>query len=152
MAEPISVRQGTLSDAEAIAQFNIDMALETEDKVLDPQVILEGVRSLMKSPHYGFYLVAESSNRIAGSLMVTSEWSDWRNALFWWIQSVFIPQEFRRQGIFRTLYQHTEKLANADGNVCGIRLYVEEENTKAQNTYSNVGMTKSHYQMFEKEF
>ena len=140
-------------DAEAIAQFNINIAWETEKIALLPDVILSGVRNLMSSPERGFYLVVETTSSgtstIVASLMVTTEWSDWRNGTFWWIQSVYVDAEWRRKGLYSMMYEKVKSLAADQTNVCGFRLYVEQENIVAQKTYENVGMHRTHYQLFE---
>ncbi len=125
------------------------MAWETEHKALPEAVILRGVQRLIEKPAYGFYLLAEIDNRIAGTLMVTTEWSDWRNGLFWWIQSVYVAPEFRRQGVYRALYDEVKKLATVQPDVCGFRLYVEKDNQTAQTTYEQLGMLETDYLMYE---
>lgn len=144
-----TVRQGTLEDAEIIVEFNQAMAMETEDKTLDNVILTNGVTRLISEPERGFYLVASENDTIAGSLMITKEWSDWRNQEFWWIQSVYVAPEFRRQGVYRLLYQSVKELADQQNNVCGFRLYVEKENRVAQTTYENLGMEESYYLMYE---
>lgn len=143
------IRRATLEDAETIAAFNIAMALETENKALDANTVQAGVASLFDAPELGFYLVAEADGQIVASLMITTEWSDWRNGLFWWIQSVYVSPLFRRQGLFSQLYRHVESLAKGDSRVCGFRLYVEKENEIAQSTYRSLGMKETHYRLFE---
>jgi ribosomal protein S18 acetylase RimI-like enzyme len=143
------IRLARTGDAPDIIAFNAAMALETEGKRLFPEVIGAGVRSLLRRPKAGFYLLAETRARIVGVLMITTEWSDWRNGAFWWIQSVYVRPEFRRQGVYRRLYQHVQGLANKDRRVCGFRLYVERENRRAQATYRALGMEKTRYLVFE---
>ena len=145
----ITIRRASASDAQAIADFNIQMAMETEGKKLPPDTILQGVSNMIANPAMGFYLVAESEGKLAGSLMVTTEWSDWRNGLFWWIQSVYIIREWRRKGIYRQLYAKVKSLATQEDNVCGYRLYVEKDNQPAQRTYENLGMNATDYLMYE---
>ena len=147
----IQIRRATPGDATAIADFNIRMAMETEGKALDPDTILQGAGSMIANPDMGFYLVAEDDGKLVGSLMITTEWSDWRNGLFWWIQSVFIIEEYRRKGIYRRLYETVKTLAAQADNVCGYRLYVEKDNRKAQLTYENLGMQATDYLMYEEE-
>jgi ribosomal protein S18 acetylase RimI-like enzyme len=147
--EKICVRHAVQGDAEVIIAFNTAMALETEGKALDLQAATCGVHALFDKPAYGFYIVAEGGSGIVGSLMVTTEWSDWRNGVFWWIQSVYIRPEFRRRGIYRSLYTFVRELAQREPNVCGCRLYVEQENISAQDAYRRLGMQESHYKMFE---
>jgi ribosomal protein S18 acetylase RimI-like enzyme len=143
------IRQATINDTAAIADFNIKMAKETEDLALIPDVINAGVRNMIENPAMGFYLVAEDDHVIQASLMVTTEWSDWRNGLFWWIQSVYVQPQYRRMGLYSKLYEKVKNLAQDNNNVCGFRLYVEHENVTAQKTYRSLGMEKTDYQMFE---
>ena len=143
------IRKATLNDSEGIQAFNITMALETEGKTLRPEAIAGGVRALIEDPNKGFYLVAEREDTVVGCLLVTKEWSDWRNGDFWWIQSVYVTSENRRQGIYRDMYRRLKELAKADGNVRGFRLYVEKENQAAQQTYERLGMQETHYKMYE---
>ena len=142
------IRQATINDTAAIADFNIKMAKETEDLALIPDVINAGVRNMIENPAMGFYLVAEDNHVIQASLMVTTEWSDWRNGLFWWIQSVYVQPQYRRMGLYSKLYEKVKNLAQDNNNVCGFRLYVEHENVTAQKTYRSLGMEKTDYQMF----
>ncbi|MGB7922395.1 MAG: GNAT family N-acetyltransferase [Pyrinomonadaceae bacterium] len=142
-------------DAPAIVEFNRAMARETEAKELAVDILSAGVESLLKNPRYGFYVVAEhsdapeSAGETVASLMVTYEWSDWRNGLFWWIQSVYVKPEFRRQGVYRRLYEFVKSRAATEGDVRGFRLYVEKENRIAQQTYERLGMAETYYKMFE---
>lgn len=147
--DTINIRLAQLNDAQKIAQFNQAMAKETEGKVLSPDVLNAGVTSLLKNPSQGFYVVAEVDAKVVGCLMITREWSDWRNGVFWWIQSVFVDKEYRRRGIYRRMYEFIKELANDEEDVCGFRLYVEQDNMIAQETYSALGMTKLPYLMFE---
>ena len=143
------VRQATPADAPLLIEFSCAMALETERKELLPEVIGAGVRALLANPAAGFYVVAEAEGRVAGALLITTEWSDWRNGTFWWIQSVYVRPEFRRQGVYKTLYRHVQGMAVKDPSVCGYRLYVERENSRAQATYLSLGMKETHYRVFE---
>ncbi|WP_022953271.1 GNAT family N-acetyltransferase [Leucothrix mucor] len=144
-----TIRQAHAADAPAIAEFNRLMAFETEHKKLLPDVILAGVNAMIANPAHGFYLVAESAGEIVGSLMITTEWSDWRNGVIWWVQSVYIVDTHRRQGIYRALYDEVKRLATLDLSVCGFRLYVEKDNVNAQATYRSLGMQETDYLMFE---
>lgn len=149
MTLELAFRRGADSDADTIAAFNAAMALETEGKSLIPEVIGAGVRRLIASPSLGFYIVAERAGEVIGCLLVTHEWSDWRNGLFWWIQSVYVKKEFRRQGVYRRMYEHVRSLAQGDPSVCGFRLYVEKENARAHATYSALGMKETDYLIYE---
>lgn len=146
------IRPAGIQDARTIADFNCQLALETEDKVLDAATVRRGVERLLTDPTRGRYFVAEHNGQIVGQLMHTSEWSDWRNGDIWWIQSVYVRQDCRRSGVFRTLYHHLESLARQSPDVVGIRLYVERENQRAQQTYSSVGFVVPGYQVMERLF
>ncbi len=144
---------GTPVDAGAIAEFNCAMAAETEDRALDRALVDRGVRNLMDRPEYGFYLIAKRTDgTVVGSLMITYEWSDWRNGLFWWIQSVYVRPEHRQQGVYSRLHNHARDLARAAPEVCGLRLYVEAENDRAQFVYRSLGMHETSYGLFEEDF
>jgi len=143
------LRHGEMRDADAIAAYNAAMAFETEGKELIPEVIGAGVRRLIESPQLGFYLVAEHEGRVVACLMITNEWSDWRNGLFWWIQSVYVHVDFRRRGVYRRMYEEVRALAKADPGVCGFRLYVEKENEVAHSTYASLGMKETDYLLYE---
>ena len=145
----MNIRIANYKDSPLLVEFNQAMALETEGKRLDPQILKSGVESVFADEKKGFYVVAESDNKIVGSLMITFEWSDWRNAWFWWIQSVYILPEFRGQGIYRSLYNFVMNRAETSGDVCGFRLYVEKENARARKVYEKLGMETSHYLMYE---
>ncbi|MFA9418650.1 MAG: N-acetyltransferase family protein [Gammaproteobacteria bacterium] len=145
----MNVRRATIADAPALAEFNMKMAMETEAIELIPEVITAGVETMIKSPEMGFYLVAEENGAIQASLMITTEWSDWRNGLFWWIQSVYVNQQYRRQGLYRKLYEQVKTLAESENNVCGFRLYVEHDNYVAQETYRSLNMEETSYKLFE---
>jgi len=146
---PFTIRNASTSDASAIAGFNIAMALETEDHSLDPVTVERGVGAVMENPSLGFYLVAEVAGEVAGCLMVTTEWSDWSNANYWWIQSVFVDTRYRGRGIYRGLYAEVQKRAQGQDKVCAIRLYVEKDNDVAQSVYRKLGMDNSGYLVFE---
>lgn len=147
----INIRIGSTEDIELIAKFNTNLAKETEDFDLDQEKILNGVRAIFDDPSKGQYFIAEIEGNIVGQTAVTTEWSDWRNGYWWWIQSVYITHDARKRGVFRALYDHIKQEAQHAGAV-GLRLYVDETNTAAQKTYQNLGMTESHYQFYETEF
>ncbi len=151
MTDSFSLRRGQIADASVIAEFNQAMALETEDKTLNPAVVQAGVLAVLNEPRRGFYLVAERAGELIGGLMITFEWSDWRNADFWWIQSVYVRPVARRQGVYRALYRDIERQARSAG-ACGLRLYVENDNRAAMSTYSRLGMTDAHYRVMERNF
>ena len=149
MALELHVRRGEMGDADVIARFNSAMAFETEGKELIAEVIGAGVRRLIETPSLGFYLVAEHEGKVVACLMITNEWSDWRNGLFWWIQSVYVDAAYRRKGVYRRMYEEVRSLAKAQPGVCGFRLYVEKENEVAHATYTALGMKETDYFMYE---
>lgn len=136
-------------DAAAIVEFQIAMARETEDLELDRDICAKGVAAVFDNSRHGFYLIAELEGKVVASTMITYEWSDWRNGVVWWIQSVYVMPEARGQGVYKGLYAYVQELANDDDNVRGIRLYVDKRNTGAQQVYAKLGMNGEHYQVFE---
>jgi GNAT superfamily N-acetyltransferase len=152
MPDALSVRTGQEKDVDTLVKHNIALAQETEQKRLSPPIVTQGVKMLLKNPKYGFYTVAEIDGEVVGSCMVTYEWSDWRCGLFWWIQSVYVKPEFRRQGIFRKLYEFLKEKASNEQNICGFRLYVLQSNHTGQYTYTGVGMKETPYKFFEEPF
>lgn len=147
----MNIRVATSADADPLVEFNMAMALETESKELDANVLRSGVEAVFSDEKKGFYVVAEEGAKIIGGLMITFEWSDWRDAWFWWIQSVYILPEARGRQIYSRLYEFIKEHATQQGNVCGFRLYVESENHHAQRVYEKVGMQGSHYLMYEEK-
>ena len=166
----ITVRSATPGDAATIAAFNSAMAEETEGRALDPDLINPGVAAVLDDAAKGRYWVAIDDGAddrdvgegtvdrtmldptIVGQIMVTYEWSDWRNGVLWWIQSVYIDARYRRRGVFSALYRHVETLARETPDCCGIRLYVERDNSRAQQTYASLGMVKPGYEVMEVDF
>lgn len=142
-------RDARLDNASVLASFNLKMARESEGKQLDPETVKQGVRYVFEHPEEGFYLLAETDDQVVGGLLITKEWSDWRNGHFWWIQSVFVKAAYRRQGVYAALHEEVVKRARASGMVCGIRLYVDADNQPARNTYETLGMEASHYRFYE---
>lgn len=145
----LSVRLSEAGDAETIANFTRNIALETEDISLDPEIVQKGVAAVFDNPNLGFYVVAVHHNEVIGCLMITYEWSDWRNGVQWWLQSVYVKSEFRRTGVFRRLYQFIVDLASQKVDVCGIRLYVDQSNEKALQTYQSLGLDQTEYLVYE---
>jgi len=148
----IEVVQAGPQHAEVIAEFNQAMAIETEGKNLPWEKIHTGINAILGDSSLGFYLVALEQEDVVGCLAITYEWSDWRNGLFWWIQSVYVAPSHRAKGVFTSMYSHVKGLASSEASVCGIRLYVEKENTTAQQTYKKLGMIETHYRIMEEEF
>jgi len=149
MSDEVKVRLAVPSDAPILAEFNTIMAKETEGVELDRGTLAGGLAALFEKPQYGFYVVAEVSGQIAGGLMITYEWTDWRNGVIWWVQSVYVRPAYRRRGIYTRLYSFVKELAAREGNVRGFRLYVEKENFVAQKTYQAAGMIEARYKVFE---
>lgn len=149
---PVSIRTARATDAAIIARFNREMAMETEARKLNPQRVLRGVKALLTDPAKGAYFVAESGSEVIGQLLITYEWSDWRNGNFWWIQSVFVAPAWRGRGVFKSLHAHVEKLARKRNDVCGVRLYVDAHNTKAKEVYARLGLRATHYELWETDF
>ena len=149
MPDDIQVRFAEIGDIEIIAELNTAMAWETEQKRLDPATIRRGIRAAMDDSDYGFYVVAEQNGEVVGCLLITFEWSDWRSALFWWIQSLYVQPPFRRRGVFTRLHDFVKAQALQHPEVCGLRLYVEESNQVAQRAYHQIGMRPTSYRMYE---
>lgn len=144
------IRPASWDDLDTIVRFNAALAWESEGIRLDETVLRLGVEKVLRNRELGFYTVAHRGAEVIGQVSVTFEFSDWRNGLYWWIQSVYVPVQARRLGVFRGLYHHLEKQAIADPEVIGLRLYVEHENHHAQQTYANLGMVVESYKMFAK--
>ena len=147
--QPVRVRVAVAGDAATLAGFNRAMALETEARMLETEHLLPGVEAVLRDPSNGFFVVAESGGEVVGALLITYEWSDWRNGRFWWIQSVYVRPAHRRRGIYRKLYEFVRTRARATAGVAGFRLYVERENVDAQRTYVALGMSETAYRMYE---
>ena len=150
--ETFRIRPARLDDAAVIARFNRAMASETEARKLSPPRVLRGVKALLADPGKGAYYVAESGGKVIGQLLITFEWSDWRNGNFWWIQSVFVTPEHRGRGVFKALHAHIEQLARSRRDICGLRLYVDAHNTKAKEVYARLGLSPTHYELWETDF
>ena len=157
MSLEFEIRQARSEDAEAIVQFQVDMAAETEELQLDPPTVQRGVHGVLNDASKGEYWVAtlpgdnaaDGEKIVIGGLLLTFEWSDWRNAQIVWIQSVYVIPLYRRQGVFRSLLRHVQQLVATRENWCGVRLYVDNRNENAQSTYRNLGMNGDHYRVFE---
>ena len=150
------IRPATGHDVQAILEFNAAMALETEQRRLDLDRLRKGTLALLTQPQHGFYIVAETSvgtiRTAVGQLMITFEWSDWRNGVFWWVQSVYVRPEWRRRGVYRAMHEHIAARAKSDPQVCGIRLYVKHQNRNAQTVYQRVGLRPAVYTVYEHDF
>lgn len=151
---PFEITSATPADAETVAAFNIALAAESESKALDPPTILAGVRAALADPTKGRYFVARladgrEAGTVIGQLMVTVEWSDWRNGPLWWVQSVYVRPDQRRRGVFRSLFRHVLGVAEAEG-VPAVRLYVEQHNAAARATYESLGLRETGYLVLER--
>lgn len=156
MLNGLIIRPARAEDVDALVRFSAAMALETEGRRLDETRLRQGTQAVLDSPALGFYTVAELTDRsprlVVGQLLVTFEWSDWRNAAFWWIQSVYVDAAWRRRGVYRAMHESILEQARRRDDVCGVRLYVERENDVARTTYARVGLTASTYHVFEDDF
>ena len=151
MLGEFNIRQAGIDDCDTITRFNAAMALESEGISLDRATLRAGVDAALADESKAFYLIAEAGGEPVGQLMVTTEWSDWRNGWIWWIQSVYVKPEARRQGVYRSLYQQLTDMANARSDIRGMRLYVMRENWGAKRTYEALGMSHSEYDLYETE-
>jgi len=147
---PLAIRRATSCDLDVVVDFNRRLAEESEGKILDPAVLKAGVAQALADPNKALYFLAEDAGRVVGQTMITTEWSDWRNGWFWWIQSVYVRPEARRRGVFRALFEHISKAARQDSSVIGLRLYVDHQNHAAQDTYRSIGMIEAGYFVLEK--
>lgn len=143
------IREGRHEDIATIVEYNFNLAKETEHIELNLDKLYKGVQRIIEDRSKGIYFIYEEDGKVLGQLMVTKEWSDWRNGEFWWIQSVYVHKEHRQKGIFKSLYKHVENMVLENGELCGLRLYVEKENYTAQNTYHSLGMDETYYKLYE---
>jgi len=149
LAMDIRIRPACLADSAVIAEFNRRLASETEGLTLERDCVAAGVAALLRDPAKGLYYVAEAGGVVVGQLMITYEWSDWRNGNIWWIQSVYVKEEFRRQGVFGQLFDYLKRLAEATPQVRGLRLYMHSDNVRARRSYERLGMKTTHYEVYE---
>ncbi len=145
------IRRALAQDENELAEFNSSIARETEGVELIPEVIGAGVKAMIENPHMGFYLVVELDNGIQASLMVTTEWSDWRNGTIWWMQSVYVHPSYRKQGVFHEIFKHIETIAANTPSIQSLRLYVMKNNETGLKTYQSIGMSSSGYLVYEKQ-
>ena len=148
----MKITQPGIEDINSLVDFNIKMAKETENKILNKKIVTKGVSEVLTDTSLGYYVIAKNKNTILGSLMITYEWSDWRNGMFWWIQSVYVEKEYRKQGVYKKMYSYIKDKALKDNSCTGIRLYVEQENKIAQSVYKKLEMKETHYKLFEIDF
>ncbi len=156
MLDTIRIRRAEPDDTNTITAFNTVLAFETEHRHLEQDRLRDGIRSLLSHPEYGFYLIADYSSHDViqpiGQLMITFEWSDWRNGVFWWIQSVYVVPDQRGRGVYQTMHQYILAQSSEDQRVCGIRLYVARDNQQAHRAYRRVGLLPSPYELYEQDF
>jgi ribosomal protein S18 acetylase RimI-like enzyme len=150
--DTIEIRFAAPSDLATLVEFNASMARETEGKELELERLTSGIARVLGDASRGVYRVARLGGRTVGCLLITREWSDWRDGWFWWIQSVYVAPEARRRGVYRALHEHVVQSARAEPGVCGVRLYVDSENRAAQEVYRRVGLARARYEMFERDF
>jgi len=146
-ASPLCIRRARPEEIDQITDFNLCLARESEALDLDPSVVRRGVEAVLAHPDRGFYVLAESSAGVLGQLLITREWSDWRCAFFWWLQSVYVAPEHRRRGVLRALVDRIVAMARQEGDVCGLRLYAHQENASAVQAYLRLGMRPLDYRM-----
>ena len=139
-----------MDDLAIIVEYNLALARETEDLVLDRQIVRPGVAALLANCSRGVYFVAEMNAKVVGQVMITYEWSDWRNGNFWWLQSVYVHKDFRSQGVLKSLFDHILAAAQEEKNVCGFRLYMDKNNVAARKVYARIGMEETNYEVFER--
>ena len=153
-ASDFHIRVAHAGDLESLVAFNTLLAWETEGRQLEPVLLRAGVDSVLSDAAKGLYVLMEHrpAGQVIGQLLITFEWSDWRNGVFWWLQSVYVHKEWRRQGVCKKLYGHVVQEAERRGNVAGIRLYVEQGNAIAQTVYGRLGLSPPPYRVFEKDF
>ena len=143
------VRKANLNDLDVIVEFNLNLALETEDKQLDKDILRKGIEKVLKGEIQGKYFVCEEEGIVIGQMMILYEWSDWRNGECIWIQSVYVHKDYRRNGVFKMLFNHVKESCDSNEKFVGLRLYVDKENLKAQQTYAQMAMYENNYYMYE---
>jgi GNAT superfamily N-acetyltransferase len=145
----IHIRPAIPSDIPVLADFQVKLALETENFVLDKTIVTKGMQAMFDDPTKGKYFIAEYNNEIAGCHSITFEWSDWRNGMVWWLQSVYVAESFRKYGIFKAMFENIQRMIKGDASIRGLRLYVDKTNVRAQQIYQAMGMNGDHYSVFE---
>jgi ribosomal protein S18 acetylase RimI-like enzyme len=145
----ITIRKSIASDIPILVDFQQKLALETESVSLDPQILKKGMQALFDDPSKGFYNVVEESGIVIGCHMVTYEWSDWRNGIVLWLQSVYVTESYRKKGIFKMMYDNILRIISEDASLIGLRLYVDKTNERAMKVYQSLGMNGDHYTVYE---
>ena len=154
VSEDIVIRQARREDADILIRFSAAIAWETERRELDRERLRQGTLAVFDRADRGIFYVAEHrpSRGVVGQCLITYEWSDWRNAQFWWIQSVYVDPQWRRRGVYRRLHEAIKQKAQSTPGVCGIRLYVEHSNSIAQSVYEAMDLHRAKYQIWEVDF
>jgi L-amino acid N-acyltransferase YncA len=145
----MNIRKATLADIPTLVDFQFKLAFESENVTLDKEVLALGLQAMFQDPSKGFYNVAEENAEVIGCHMITYEWSDWKNGMVWWIQSVYVVESHRKKGVFKKMYDNLVEIVKGDAGLRGLRLYVDKTNDRAQKTYSAMGMDGSHYTVYE---
>jgi RimJ/RimL family protein N-acetyltransferase len=145
----VSIRKSRPEDISTIVDFQQRLALESENFQLDGDTVAKGIKAMFDDPSRGVYFVAEVNGEIAGCHSITYEWSDWRNGMVWWLQSVYVVEKHRKNGVFRAMFENLKTLITNDPSLAGLRLYVDKSNARAQKVYQAMGMNGEHYSVFE---
>jgi ribosomal protein S18 acetylase RimI-like enzyme len=145
----VTIRKATFHDIHVLVDFQQRLALESEGVTLDAATLKKGMRALFEDPTKGFYNVAEDGGEVVGCHMITYEWSDWRNGMVWWLQSVYVKKSYRQKGVFRKMFENLSAIVKNDPTVIGLRLYVDKSNSRAMDVYKAMGMNGDHYTVFE---
>jgi GNAT superfamily N-acetyltransferase len=145
----ISIRPARFQEISIISEFQVNLAAETENILLDKDLVSVGIEALFIDPAKGVYYIAEEEGTAVGCFLITYEWSDWRNGMVWWLQSVYVQERHRRKGVFRRMYAYLVETISKDPEVIGLRLYVDKSNRRAQEVYGSLGMNGDHYTVFE---
>jgi len=145
----IHIREAKKPDAQIITEFQMKMAMESENISLNRETVNHGVMAVFSDSSLGQYFVAETNRQVVASLLITPEWSDWRNSKVLWIQSVYVAPEYRQKGVFRNMYLHLREMVENSIEYAGLRLYVDKSNTPARKVYQKIGMNSEHYELFE---
>jgi GNAT superfamily N-acetyltransferase len=145
----ITIRKATFHDIHILIDFQQRLAFESEGVRLDAATLKKGMRALFEDPTKGFYNVAEDGGQVVGCHMITFEWSDWRNGMVWWLQSVYVKESHRKKGVFRKMFENLSSIVKDDPAIIGLRLYVDKTNSRAQEVYNAMGMNGDHYTVYE---
>lgn len=145
----MNIRKATLNDLKYLVEFNLNLALETENIKLSLEELEKGIEKVLKGEIQGKYFVCEIDGEVVGQMMLLYEWSDWRNGEFIWIQSVYVHKNYRKHGVFKALFKNVKSICDSDSKYVGLRLYVEKNNNRAKKVYEAMGMYENQYDMYE---